>query len=42
MDQYRTYVLREDWEAGIESGEPVKNPGLTHLVQFDIGYSFLF
>jgi len=42
MDQYRTNVLREDWEAGRESGEPVKNPGLTHLVQFDIGYSFLF
>ena len=42
MDQYRTNVLREDWEAGRESGELVKNPGLTHLVQFDIGYSFLF
>jgi outer membrane beta-barrel protein len=42
MDQYRVNVLREDWEAGRESGEPASNPGLTHLVQFDIGYTFLF
>ncbi|WNG37453.1 outer membrane beta-barrel domain-containing protein [Archangium violaceum] len=41
-DQYRVNVSREDWEAGRESGEPAPNPGLTHLVQFDIGYSFLF
>lgn len=41
-DQYRVNVSREDWEAGRESGEPARNPGLTHLVQFDLGYSFLF
>lgn len=41
-DQYRVNVQREDWEAGRESGEPAPNPGLTHLVQFDIGYSFIF
>jgi outer membrane beta-barrel protein len=41
-DQYRVNVSRELWEAGQESGEPARNPGLTHLVQFDIGYSFLF
>jgi outer membrane beta-barrel protein len=41
-DQYRVNVQREDWEAGRESGEPAPNPGFTHLVQFDIGYSFIF
>jgi outer membrane beta-barrel protein len=41
-DQYRVNVVREDWEAGRESGEPAPNPGFTHLVQFDIGYTFLF
>jgi outer membrane beta-barrel protein len=41
-DQYRVNVQREDWEAGRESGEPAPNPGLTHLVQFDFGYTFLF
>lgn len=41
-DQYRVNVVREDWEAGRESGEPAANPGLTHLVQFDIGYTFIF
>jgi outer membrane beta-barrel protein len=41
-DQYRVNVVREDWEAGRESGEPARNPGLTHLVQFDLGYTFIF
>jgi outer membrane beta-barrel protein len=41
-DQYRVNLVREDWEAGRESGELARNPGLTHLVQFDIGYTFLF
>jgi outer membrane beta-barrel protein len=41
-DRYRVNVVREDWEAGRESGEPANNPGLTHLVQFDLGYTFLF
>jgi outer membrane beta-barrel protein len=42
MDSYRVNVSREAWEAGEESGEPAPNPGLTHLVQFDLGYTFLF
>jgi outer membrane beta-barrel protein len=42
MDRYRVNLVREDWEAGRESGEPANNPGLTHLVQFDLGYTFLF
>ncbi len=42
VDQYRVGVLREEWEAGRESGEPARNPGLTHLVQFDLGYTFIF
>lgn len=41
-DRYRVNVAREDWEAGRDSGELASNPGLTHLVQFDLGYSFLF
>jgi outer membrane beta-barrel protein len=42
VDQYRVNVVREDWEAGRESGELAPNPGLTHLVQFDFGYTFIF
>lgn len=41
-DQYRVNLVREDWEAGRESGEPERNPGFTHLVQFDLGYTFFF
>jgi outer membrane beta-barrel protein len=41
-DAYRVNLSRDAWEAGIESGELAPNPGLTHLVQFDIGYTFLF
>jgi hypothetical protein len=35
-------LSRDDWEAGRETGKPASSPGLTHLVQFDIGYTFLF
>lgn len=42
QDQYRTGLSREDWEAGRETGTLAESPGLTHLVQFDIGYTFLF
>ncbi|WP_434390124.1 outer membrane beta-barrel domain-containing protein [Melittangium boletus] len=42
QDQFRVNVDRERWEAGQESGEPSPNPGFTHLVQFDLGYTFLF
>jgi outer membrane beta-barrel protein len=41
-DAYRVELSRDDWEAGRETGSPATNPGLTHLVQFDIGYTFLF
>jgi outer membrane beta-barrel protein len=41
-DAYRVNVSRERWEAGEESGEPASNPGFTHLVQFDLGYTYLF
>ncbi|WP_082175928.1 outer membrane beta-barrel domain-containing protein [Archangium gephyra] len=41
-DEYRVNVERELWERGEDSGTPAPNPGLTHLVQFDIGYSFIF
>ncbi len=42
QDQYRVGLSREDWEAGRKTGTPAQSPGLTHLVQFDIGYTFLF
>jgi outer membrane beta-barrel protein len=42
QDQYRVNVEREAWEAGRESGELASDPGLTHLVQFDLGYTFFF
>lgn len=42
QDAYRVGLSREDWEAGRQSGTPAKNPGLTHLVQFDLGYTFSF
>jgi outer membrane beta-barrel protein len=41
-DMYRVQLSREDWEAGRETGMPAPSPGLTHLVQFDLGYTFLF
>jgi outer membrane beta-barrel protein len=41
-DQYRVNVVREDWEAGRQSGELAPDPGFTHLVQFDLGYTFFF
>jgi outer membrane beta-barrel protein len=41
-DNYRVNLRRDDWEAGRETGEPAPSPGLTHLVQFDLGYTFSF
>lgn len=41
-DRYRVNLVREDWEAGRESGELARSPGFTHLVQFDLGYTFFF
>lgn len=41
-DAYRVGLVRDEWEAGQETGSPAPSPGLTHLVQFDVGYTFLF
>jgi len=41
-DAYRVNLQRDDWEAGRETGEPASSPGFTHLVQFDLGYTFSF
>jgi outer membrane beta-barrel protein len=41
-DAYRVNLQRDDWEAGLETGEPAPSPGFTHLVQFDLGYTFSF
>ena len=41
-DAYRVELSRDDWEAGRDTGTPSAHPGLTHLVQFDLGYTFLF
>lgn len=42
QDQYRVGLSRDDWESGRETGTFSESPGLTHLVQFDLGYTFLF
>ncbi|XXF81004.1 outer membrane beta-barrel domain-containing protein [Myxococcaceae bacterium GXIMD 01537] len=42
QDSYRVGLSRDEWEAGRETGTPASSPGLTHLVQFDVGYTFLF
>jgi outer membrane beta-barrel protein len=41
-DAYRVNLSRDDWEAGRATGTLSTHPGLTHLVQFDVGYTFLF
>lgn len=41
-DSYRTGLVRAEWEAGRPTGRQAPNPGLTHLVFLDLGYSFLF
>ncbi|WP_342374198.1 outer membrane beta-barrel domain-containing protein [Myxococcus stipitatus] len=41
-DQYRVNLVRDEWEAGRVTGESARSPGLTHLVQFDLGYTFSF
>ncbi|AKF81986.1 outer membrane beta-barrel protein [Myxococcus fulvus] len=41
-DNYRVNLVREDWEAGRVTGESASSPGLTHLVQFDLGYTYSF
>lgn len=42
MDSYRVENVRAEWEAGQPTGKAAANPGLTHLVQFDVGYTILF
>lgn len=41
-DAYREGVERAQWTQGLESGTPAGSPGLTHIIQFDLGYTFLF
>ena len=41
-DQYRVDMLRAEYEAGQESGTFASSPGISHIVQFDLGYTFLF
>lgn len=41
-DRYRVDLLRAEYEAGQETGTFAAKPGLTHIVQFDLGYTFLF
>jgi outer membrane beta-barrel protein len=41
-DSYRVNVERAAWEAGQPTGTPASSPGLTHIVQLDLGYTFLF
>jgi outer membrane beta-barrel protein len=41
-DAYRVDLVRAEYEAGQESGTFTDKPGFTHIVQFDLGYTFLF
>lgn len=41
-DSYLVNINRATAMAGGETGEPVKNPGIINLVQFDVGYSYVF
>jgi outer membrane beta-barrel protein len=41
-DQFRVDMLRAEYEAGLVSGTFEPDPGITHIVQFDLGYTFLF
>ncbi|MGA9524335.1 MAG: outer membrane beta-barrel domain-containing protein [Myxococcaceae bacterium] len=41
-DEYREKINRSDAEAGRDTGTLAKSPGLTNLVLFDLGYSFIF
>lgn len=42
LDSYRVNIVRATAKAGGETGTETANPGFTHLVQFDIGYNFIF
>ncbi|MBF5044031.1 outer membrane beta-barrel domain-containing protein [Aggregicoccus sp. 17bor-14] len=41
-DSYRVNLERALYEAGQETGTFEPHPGLQHIVQFDLGYTFLF
>jgi len=41
-DRFRVDLQRAEYEAGQETGTFAASPGLTHIVQFDLGYTFLF
>jgi outer membrane beta-barrel protein len=41
-DRFRVDMQKAEYEAGQETGTFAENPGLTHIVQFDLGYTFLF
>ncbi|MFZ5468440.1 MAG: outer membrane beta-barrel domain-containing protein [Myxococcota bacterium] len=41
-DSYLEDINRADARAGRDTGTSAANPGLTNLVQFDLGYAFLF
>lgn len=41
-DSYLVNINRAEAQQGRETGEEAPNPGLTNLVLFDIGYTFIF
>jgi outer membrane beta-barrel protein len=41
-DSYLVDINRATAEAGGTTGEPARDPGITNLVLFDLGYSFIF
>jgi outer membrane beta-barrel protein len=42
LDSYRVNIVRATARAGGDTGEETKTPGITNLVQFDLGYTFIF
>jgi outer membrane beta-barrel protein len=42
LDSYRVDIVRATARAGGETGTEAVNPGITNLVQFDLGYTFIF
>ena len=41
-DRYLENIVLADALANRPTGDPARNPGLTNLVQLDMGYSFVF
>lgn len=41
-DSYRENIVRADARVGRDTGTPASSPGITNLVQIDVGYAYIF